>query len=83
MNLSDKQFERLIKRLADYRRGLDSAEELNTPDGEYKRLKVTTASTTYYTFACTLNDLEIFDLVQNEALSRGLIKTKKGSHVKY
>lgn len=83
MNLSEKHFERLIKRLVDYRRGLDSAEELSTPDREYKRLKVTTASIAYYTFACALNDLEIFDLVQNEALSRGLIKTKKGSQVKY
>lgn len=83
MNLSEKHFERLIARLAGYRRGLDSAEALESKDDEYKRLKLTSASIAYYTFASILNDLEIFDLIQNEALSRGLIQTKKGSQVKY
>lgn len=83
MNLSEKHFERLIKRLVGYRRGLDGAEALESKDDEYKRLKLTSASIAYYTLASVLNDLEIFDIVQNEALSRGLIQTKKGSQVTY
>lgn len=83
MNLSEKHLERLITRLAGYRRGLDGAEALEAKDDEYKRLKLTSASIAYYTFASTLNDLEVFDLIQDEALSRGLILTPKGSQVKY